>query len=34
MKVIDLNDKWIFIKESSDAYIEKEIDKGEKINLN
>jgi len=33
MKIIDLNDKWLFTKENSKNYIEKEIDKGENINL-
>lgn len=33
MKVVDLNDKWLFTKEDSNNYIGKEIDKGENINL-
>ncbi|WP_271812573.1 glycoside hydrolase family 2 protein [Clostridium beijerinckii] len=33
MKTIALNDKWLFTKEDSQVYIEKEIDKGENVNL-
>lgn len=33
MKVVNLNDKWLFIKENSEAYIEKKIDKGENVSL-
>jgi Beta-galactosidase/beta-glucuronidase len=33
MKTIDLNDKWLFTKENSQVYIDKEIDKGENVNL-
>jgi beta-galactosidase len=33
VKIIDLNDKWLFTKENSKTYIVKEIDKGEKITL-
>lgn len=33
MKVIDLNDKWLFTKENSTNYIGKEIDKGDNITL-
>jgi Beta-galactosidase/beta-glucuronidase len=33
MKTIGLNDKWLFTKENSQVYIEKEIDKGENVNL-
>ena len=33
MKVIDLNDKWLFTKENSKNYIGKEIDKGETVTL-
>lgn len=31
--LIDLNDNWLFTKENSQVYIEKEIDKGENVNL-
>ena len=33
VKVIDLNDKWLFTKENSENYIGKEIDKGEFVTL-
>lgn len=33
MKTIALNDKWLFTKENSEVYIEKEIDKGENVDL-
>lgn len=33
MKTIDLNDNWLFTKDNSQVYIEKEIDKGENITL-
>lgn len=33
LKILNLNDKWLFTKENNEEYIKKEIDKAEVINL-